>query len=53
VAVVGRLAQNRKWTAQKEKQYKHNTKHRIHKIENQNTKQKANRKNIKKYKSSS
>jgi hypothetical protein len=38
------------------KQYKHNTqnntntiqKHRIHEIENQNTKQKANKKNIKK-----
>lgn len=50
VAVVGRFVKNRKETAEKEKQYtkqyKNNTKHRLHKIENKNINQKANKKNL-------
>jgi len=55
VAVVGRLVQKRKETAQKEKeyikQYTNNTEHGMHKIK-KNTKQKRNVKRIlKKHKS--
>jgi hypothetical protein len=42
--VVGRLKKNKKETAQKEKQYtkqyKNKTEHRMHRVENENTKQK-------------
>jgi len=52
--VVDTLVQykDRTETAQKGKQYKNNTKHGKHEIENKNTKQNKHKKNIKKLKSS-